>query len=369
MIYNKYIFCLYGLFAMLMVSCDPKDAPHDTDHSQAGHENMIVLSEREKLLANITTDTAKIRTISESRTLTGTVAPDETTVNAISARVKGRIEQLHVRSIGESIRIGTPLYDIYSEELLSDESDYLTSLQQYRVTQTQKEIVSQLVDAAKKKLMSWSITDQQISELIRRGKPSGYMTFYSDKSGYVADLLVREGEYVEIGTPIIKTANLQTVWVEAQLYSDELTYLDSHEPIDIEAEALPDKIFRGEVVYSNPALEENGKINIVHIKINNHNALLKPGMMAYIYLKHNTKKALVVPKSSLLIEAAISVWVQNPDGMFEQRMVTIGTENKREVEILSGIKPGDVVVTSGAYLLKSEQSVKNSGGSMQGMKM
>ena len=81
------------------------------------------------------------------------------------------------------------------------------------------------------------------------------------------------------------------------------------------------------------------------------------------------KKALVIPKSALLLESTISVWVEDKDGMFESRMVTIGIENKKEVEILSGIKPGEMVVVSGAYFLKSESVIRKGGGDMGGMKM
>ncbi|MBY0427112.1 MAG: efflux RND transporter periplasmic adaptor subunit, partial [Cytophagales bacterium] len=110
-------------------------------------------------------------------------------------------------------------------------------------------------------------------------------------------------------------------------------------------------------------------VNLVRVQVHNKDNKLKPGMMAYLYLKRNGKKALVIPKSALLMESTISVWVENKDGMFEQRMVTLGIENKKEVEILSGIDPGEKVVISGAFFLKSESVVRKGGGDMGGMKM
>ncbi|MBI4947009.1 MAG: efflux RND transporter periplasmic adaptor subunit [Bacteroidetes bacterium] len=357
------------LISLFLFSCSEKTVNHSEHIGHDGMENMVILTKEEIVKANILVDTVRIKNISEQSTLTGTVAVNENQVTIITSRIKGRLERVYVRNTGEYISKGKPLYDIYSEELLADENDYLLAMEQYRDAVTQKETAKQLADGARKKLLQWTITEEQIQELEKTNKPSYTLSFFSNVEGYITELPVREGEYVDIGTLIVKIANPSTVWVEAQVYSDEVKFLKQNPKLSVKFEMCPDKLFNGEIVFDNPVFEINQKVNLVRVKVDNKENKIKPGMMAYIYLKQNDKKTIVIPKSSLLIEKTISVWVQTSHGMYEPRMVTIGIENKMEVEILFGLKEGDLVVTSGAFLLKSEQTVKQGSNSMGGMKM
>ncbi len=353
-----------GLF-----SCKTKmKTEHDAGHG-GEHESMLTLSEQDKLLAGIRSDSAVVKTISEVTTLVGKTAFDERQVNVLTSRLKGRLDKLYVRNPGEFVKKGQPVYAIYSEELLADENDYLLALDQLDQAVAQKEIARQLLDAARKKLALWTLSKKQIAAIETSRTASPLMEFYSQYSGYLVELNVREGEYVDIGTPVLKTAGLQTLWVETQVYSDEVKYLRQSPSLSVEFEAYPGELFGGEIVFDNPMLEENQKVNLVRLKVDNREGRLRPGMMAYVYLRRNEKKTLVIPKAALLLESVTSVWVEMPDGMYEQRMVTTGIENKREVEITSGLRAGEKVVVSGAYFLKSESVVRQGGGSMGGMKM
>lgn len=279
------------------------------------------------------------------------------------------MEKLFIKNPGEFVKQGQPIYSIYSEELLADENDYLLALDQYKNAIAQKELAKQLLDASRRKLLLWTLTEAQMKDLERSKKVIPLITFYSLYNGYITELLVREGEYLTIGTPVIKTADLNTLWIETQVYSDEVKYLHQNPTLSVEFEAYPNELYKGEVVFDNPTLEQDQKVNMLRVQVRNNNNTLKPGMMAYIYLKRNEKNTIVIPKSALLLESATSVWIENSDGMYQQRMVTTGIENKKEVEILSGIEPGDRVVISGAYFLKSANVIKQGGGNMGGMKM
>ena len=226
-----------------------------------------------------------------------------------------------------------------------------------------------MVESARRRLELWTLTEKQISEIERTGKISPLITFYSNRSGYLSELLVREGEYVEAGAALFQLADLSSLWIEAQFYSDEINYLSQSPALQIEFEAFSGERIQGEIVYASPRLEDNTKINLVRVRIDNKQNKYKPGMMAYVFLKRNEKRTLVIPKSALLIGNNITVWVETSDGMFEQHMVEIGIQNKREVEILSGLSAGDQVVTRGAFLLNSAWIVKQGGGAMEGMDM
>lgn len=356
------------LILALSASCEQKAEKAHEGHGDA-HDAMLSLTDQEKLVANIQIDTAQVKTIFEETTLIGTAAVDERNINIVSSRVKGRIDKLFVRNPGTYVKTGDPLYSIYSEELLSYENEYLLAINENKKATTQKEITQRMVEAARRRLELWTLTEKQINELEKTKSISPLITFYSNRSGYLSDLLVREGEYVEIGSPMFRLADLSSLWIEAQLYSSEINYLRQSPTLEVEFEAFPGERIKGEIVYDNPRLEDNTKINLVRIKVNNQKGNYKPGLMAYVYLKRNRKETLVIPKSALLLENNAIVWVETPDGMFEQRMVEIGIQNKREVEILTGLSVGDKVVTRSGFLLNSAWKVKQGGGAMEGMKM
>ncbi len=360
--------CIYLSLLILVASCGKKSEQLHQGHN--GKSNaMLTLTDQDRMVVNLQVDTAAIKTLSEETTLIGTAAVDERAINVISARVKGRVDKLFVRNPGTYVKNGDPLYSIYSEDLLSYENEYLLAIDENKLATTQKEVTQRMVEAARRRLELWTLSEKQIDELEETKAISSLITFYSNRKGFLSELLIREGEYVEIGSPLFRLADLNILWIESQLYSSEINYLRQSPTLEVEFEAFPDERIKGEIVYDNPRLEENTKINLVRIKVNNQKGNYKPGMMAYIYFKRNQRKTLVIPKSALLIENNIIVWAETSDGMFEQRMVKIGIQNKREVEILSGLSPGDRVVTRGGFLLNSAWKIKQGGGAMEGMKM
>jgi Cu(I)/Ag(I) efflux system membrane fusion protein len=148
------------------------------------------------------------------------------------------------------------------------------------------------------------------------------------------------------------------VWIEAEVYVNEIRYLNVGTEASVKIDALPQKIFKGKIVFENPTLEENSKVNVVRFQIDNENNLIKPGMMARVTIDYNQKETLVVPKEALLIGRMKMVWIEVEPGMFESRTVETGIENKSFVEILSGVSEGERVVITGAYLLNSEFILK-----------
>ena len=359
---------IYLAILILVVACNKK-----TEQEHQGHDNgsdaMLTLTEQDKVVVNLQIDTAAIKTMYEETILIGTAAVDERAINMISSRVKGRIDKLFVRNPGTYVKNGDPLYSVYSEELLSYENEYLLAIDENKSATTQKEVTQRMLEAARRRLELWTLSEKQIGELEKTKTISPLITFTSNRSGYLSELLVREGEYVEIGSPLFRLADLNTLWIESQLYSNEVNYLRQSPTLEVEFEAFPGERITGEIVYDNPRLEDNSKINLVRIKVNNQKGNYKPGMMAYVFFKRNQRRTLVIPKSALLIENNVIVWTETSDGMFEQRMVEIGIQNKREVEIISGLSPGDKVVTHGGFLLNSAWKVKQGGGAMEGMKM
>lgn len=359
--------------AVLALSCNNKKAPQHTAHASMGHDMdarpIVMLDDHQQLVANVTTDTVRNGVIAETITLLGTTAVNENSSAVISARVKGRIDVLYAKTPGQAITKGTPLYRIYSEELLADEKEYLIALQAAKEAVLQKDLTTKLADASRRKLQLWGLKTSQVEALERNGAPSPLVTYYSDYSGVLNQLLVYEGQYVDIGTPMFGMANFSQVWVEAQLYANEVAYLNKSQSVEVEFPFLPSRLLKATLAFQNPVLDANSKINTVRFQLSNPGMQIKPGEMAYIHFNKAAKQAVVVPRSAVVYETMPAVWVKISDSAFEKKMVRLGIQNKREVEVLEGLKPGEIVAATGGYLINSEYILQKGAGAMGGMKM
>jgi Cu(I)/Ag(I) efflux system membrane fusion protein len=360
-----------------LVSCSRKDSAKEDhrNHIEVTQDmpgmDMLTLTKRDEQYANIRTDTVKTKPIAEYTTLLGTTNFDETKITVVTSRVPGRIDKLFARNPQQFITQGQPLYSIYSEELLSNEHEYLNALQQREQFSSMRSVIDKLIEGARQKLLLWGLSAQQLAVLEKTGKASPLITFNSTVSGSLVELSVGEGQYVETGTPLFRIADLSQLWIEAQMYTDELRWLYEQPSITAEFEAYPGESFKLKPVFNNPGVEADQKISLVRFLFANKEFPIKPGMMVYVNIKRNEKRALVIPKSSILIGNMITAWVKSGDGMYENRMIRLGIQNKKEVEVLDGLKEGEIVVTSGAYLLNSALVLKNGAGmaGMDGMKM
>ena len=344
---------------------------HNAAAKDSSEMDMVTITKRDEQYANIRIDTVKTKTMAEYTTLLGTTSFDERKITVVTSRIRGRLDKLFVRNPQQWVAARQPLYSIYSEELLSYENELLNALQQQSQFSNMKQVVDQLVEGARKKLLLWGLTTEQITELEKSRQASPLVTFYSPVAGTLIELSATEGQYVEIGTPLFRLADLSQLWIEAQMYTNELRWLYEKPSISVEFDAYPGETFNVVPVFDNPAIEADQKISLVRFLVTSRSYQLKPGMMAYVSIKRNEKKTVVIPKSSILIGNMITAWIKTGDGMYENRMIELGIQNKKEVEVISGLREGELIVTNGAYLLNSALILKKGAGmpGMEGMKM
>jgi Cu(I)/Ag(I) efflux system membrane fusion protein len=322
--------------------------------------NKITLTATQLQLAGIQTDTVRNENTGSEKTLTGTVTTNENNAEELSARIAGRIQQLFVRTTGEKISVGQPVYSIYSEDLQEAEKEYLLALQQQKVLHNPDVDYKQLISSAENKLQLWGLSSAQIKNIAATGKVAATTTVLSKVNGTVSDIAVHEGDYVTEGMTILKTQALNSLWVEAQLYASEANNYKENDKVTVSFPDLGGQIINGKVEFINPELSESSKVNLLRISIPNSQGLIRPGMLAYISVANGHNSSLAVPASAILTDGNGSkVWVKNADGSFSPKMVNAGPGNQSYVSIISGLNNGDVVVTNGAYLLNSEAIFKN----------
>lgn len=339
--------------------------------SATQNEDELQLSDQQIQLGNITVDTVRSETIGSQSVLTAVLSIDQSKTSAISSRVMGRVEQLYFRNVGEYISKGDKLYDIYSEELNSAKQEYLLALERQQAF-TGDTIIdfNSLVQSTRNKLTLWGMSSNQIMKLEQAGKVEPTTSFYSTGKGYITVLDVRQGDYVAEGGTIVQLADLSTLWVEAQVYSSELSNFRQNASAQVRIPELGDLSINGKISFVNPEIVAESRINLVRISIPNSNKRLKPGMAAYVYLSSERHSTFVLPIDAVIRNStSATVWVKVAKNTFKSKMVRVGTVANSSIEIISGLIPGDLVVVTGAYLLNSEYIFKKGANPMEGHNM
>lgn len=331
----------------------------------------LQLSEQQIQLGNIQTDTIRNGTIGDQIVLTATLNFDQMKTSSVSSRVMGRVEKLYYKNLGDYVKKGSPLYDLYSEELNNAKQEFILALDKKKAFTAETVIdFDQLIQSAKNKLLLWGLSEAQVNELANVKKATPTTTFYSTANGYITQLDIREGDYVMEGGTIVKLADLSSLWAEAQVYTSQLAEVNSN---SIAIVLLPDfdnKEIKGKIEFVNPEINPDTRINLIRVSIPNPGNQLKPGMPAYVLLKSPQRQTLTLPVDAVLRDGkGATVWIQTSQNTFKSVMVQTGLESDERIEIKSGVAIGDVIVIRGAYLLQSEFIFKKGANPMDGMKM
>ena len=290
--------------------------------------------------------------------LNATLTIDETKSTAVSSRIAGRIDKIYFKNAGELIKKGDKLYDLYSEALNNAKQEYILALEKEKVLDHSIIDFKQLVEAAKNKLLLWGITPDQIALLAKSKHASPLTTFYSPASGTITSFESHEGEYISEGATILRLSDLSQLWAEAQVYTSQLSDVDAKGTVLVQMTDLGKEI-TGTIQLVNPEINPDTRINLVRVAISNKNGEFKPGMPAYVKIKNRENKALTLPAEAIIRSEKNSiVWLQTKKNIYKSVLVETGKEDNDEIEILKGLKEGDIVVTSGAYLLNSEYIFK-----------
>lgn len=320
--------------------------------------NLIKLSEEQIKLGNIKTDTVRMGNIGEERTLTGVFTVNQMLLRQVSSRFNGRIEKLYFKIPGQEINEDELIYEVYSRELMLAEEEYLFAIDKSKLLSVSENSTG-IIESAKNKLLLWGLTNEQINKLGEEKAGKIINPIYSKAAGTITEIQFKEGDYINEGSTIFKLADLSTLWVEAQVYSNELDLITEGDKLQVIPEAFPEETIEGVIDFSNPALQNNTKVNLIRIKIPNARKQFIPGMMAFVELKAKTKSAITLPVEAVIQNGKKShIWIRNHDGSFEARAVEIGSQTKTQIEILSGLETGEVAVISGAYLIYSDYVFK-----------
>ena len=326
---------------------------------QATKGGEVVISPDQRVQANISTWAVRWMPLSVSVSASGVVAFAEPSQSVVAARGRGRIEHLFVDRTGAVVRKGEPLLSIYSPELITAETEYLIAL-----GSVEDVARGELIAASRRRLAErFGITESQIKRLERERDMQSPATYASPIAGTVIRKPVVEGQYVEEGMTLFELADLSRVWVIASVSEQDIRSVRKGDSVEVTLDAYPGLVVNGRVGFIEPVLDPDSRTVRVRTELANPEGKLKPNMYARIALKKASREALVVPTSAVLFTGRHPrVWVETEPGRFAPRVVVAGLTSGAFTEILSGANEGEMVASTGGFLIDSESQLEAPAG-------
>lgn len=392
--------------------CNMKLVP--VQERQEGAEPVTVrLGERARLLAGVAASEVRFLPLYKEIVTVGRIDYDERKMANVTARVGGRIDKLYVDFTGTEVKRGEPLVYLYSPSLVSTQDEYLWALKMRDKVKDgpngeADEAARSLVEAARSRLLLWGITERQIAKLKKTGRANDHMTILSPISGTVVKKPAVEGNYVKEGDHLYRVADLSNLWIYADIYENEISWIKKGQDVQFTTVAYPGEEFHGKVSFIDPFLDERTRSVKVRVDVANPGLKLRPGMFANVtfnatpqddgeyhicpmhpemvsenpgeceicgmdLLKVEKGVVMAVPKSAVLDTGKRRiVYVEKEPGVYEAREVILGPEGYVEIgdrpvahyPVKKGLMEGEKVVTRGNFLVDSQSQLSGPAASM-----
>jgi Cu(I)/Ag(I) efflux system membrane fusion protein len=300
----------------------------------------------------VRTEKAQYSVLSRRISTIGYVGYDEDTLQHIHTRVDGWIEKLEITATGDPVSEGQTLFELYSPTLVNAEEEYLTALRGGNAS---------LIKASRERLDALGISIGEINRLEQSRRVNQRMAVSAQNNGVVANLAVREGQYITPASDVMSIADLERVWVLAEVFERQADWIRPGQRAEVELDYLPGKKLQGTVDYIYPELDLKTRTLKVRMRFDNVAGFFRPNMFARVTI-HGTETAAAVhvPREALIRGGAVDrVVLALGEGKFRAQPVQIGIESGDRVEILSGVGTTDLVVTSGQFLIDSESNLES----------
>lgn len=355
----------------------------DDDHHEAG---LIKLNDKIRERIGLKTEEAQRRPLPSELTTTGEVDFDQDALAHVSARLGGRVVDVR-KTLGDDVEQGTWLVVLESIELGKAKAALLQAaaienvarlalVREERLFKDQiapeREVLEAKgryltaksdLDVAKETLRLYGLSDKAIASVKFGDRTASSAPVRAPISGRVVDKHVTRGELVTPEKSLFTIADLSSVWVWIDLFERDLPIVHVGDDVAVSAAAVPGRIFVGKIGYIKDEVDRDTRAVRARIDVKNIDRKLKPGMFATVQIADphgeggtgEASQGLAVPVSALVQDGAkVIVFVEEADGVFESRDVTLGRRSAQVVEVLAGVREGERVVTSGTFFLKSE---------------
>jgi Cu(I)/Ag(I) efflux system membrane fusion protein len=291
----------------------------------------------------------------------GYVGYDEDKVVHVHPRASGWIEKVYVRAQGDVVRRGQKLFELYSPDIVAAQEELLITLRVDRQNLARQSRDS-LIESGKQRLRLLDVPEPVIEKLIRSGEVTRTVPVLAPRDGVVTQIGFRDGMYVMPANELYTVADLASVWVQVDVFEHQLEWVSKGRAAEMRVEALPGRLWEGEVDYIYPVLEAETRTLRVRLRFANEDGVLKPNMLADVVIYGGPKRdVLAIPREAVIPAAGGARVVKVvEDGRYQPVVVDLGMQSGERVEVLSGLVEGDRIVVSGQFLIDSESNLQAS---------
>jgi Cu(I)/Ag(I) efflux system membrane fusion protein len=282
----------------------------------------------------------------------GYVRFDEDRLLHMHPRVEGWIEELNVKTEGEFIQAGQPVYSIYSPTLVNAQEELVLALDRNN---------ERLVQSAEERLLALQVPQSQIDRLKTDREVLQTVTIFAPQDGLLAELGIREGHFVQPGSALMSIGVLDEVWVIAEVFERQASLVSEGDLVTMSLDYLPGRDWQGEVDFIYPTLNAETRTVQVRLRFQNADLALKPNMFAQVTIHSDQGgNTLLIPNEAVIRSGERDrVVLAMGNGRFKSVDVAIGRRGDTRTEVLEGLEVGDSIVTSAQFLLDSESSISS----------
>lgn len=352
---------------------DSASGTHDAAASDTVTRRAVHLTaEQERALGVVYMEVSR-RSLARTIRTVGRIEAAEHKISDITPKIDGFVERLFVGTTGETVRRGQPLLALYSPELVAAQEELLTARRLVSSVDPDAAEASRsaqaMLDAARRRLAYWDISQDQIDRLERSGETTKQLTLVSPVNGIVLEKHVIDGQRVVPGALLYRLADLSEVWVEGDVFEQDIQFVRVGSQAHIEVAAYPGEHLMGEVSFVYPVVDVSSRTNLIRVTLANPDARLKPGMFATIFFDAEVEGEVVaVPIDAVMVTGERNlVFVRDAESMLQPREVVLGPEAAGFVQILAGLEPGETIVASANFLIDAESRLGTTGQDMPGM--
>jgi membrane fusion protein, copper/silver efflux system len=317
----------------------------------------------------VRTGTVEYKQLNDDVRATGTVEIDEQLLSYVQVRFPGYIRRVFVNATYLYVHKGDPLFTVYSPDLVATQQEFLLAQQNQNILSKSSVDgvaagAASLSAAAEQRLEQWEVPQSELQKLRKTGKPITDLTINSPVSGYITEYNALPNMYVEPSTRLYSVADLSRVWVDAQVFQDDVERLKPGDPVEITVDSYPGRIFYGRVDQILPQVDLATRTVRVRLVIQNSGLKLKPGMYVNCDLKAPLGRRLVVPASAAFQSGTRQVvFLDHGNGNLEPKDVVLGSRAGDDFVVLKGLQPHQQIVTSANFLIDSESQLQSAAGS------
>jgi len=399
--------CLVGLVALALIALGAAAASLVLRHTEATRtpaasmatapapapaepawEAEVVLSP--EALARAGIKTAPVTAISAGTAVTvpGSVMANAYREVKVTPIATGIVTKVHVE-LGAVVRRGSPLVTIFSAELAESQTKYMSMAAMLEADHKKLERTRKLVEigaasrqdleeitavheahateveAARQRLQLLGLSPEQVRTLTSSSQVVSTIVVPAPITGVITSRSTNLGQVVAMGQELLSVTDLSEVWVVGDLYEQDFKTVRVGSEAAITTPAYPGLMLRGRVSYIDPRVDPQARTAKARIEVPNSDGRLRLGMYVTVSFTTPGASAVAVPRSAVQTigdRQVVFVPAEGEDGKFVQRQVLLGSPIADNYTVLSGLKPGETIVTEGSFFLRAEALRNASGG-------